>query len=131
MAERIVNRNAEALIIGHLASVLTVPVSQAVPNPRPASFVTVRRVGGVRRQIVIDAATLAIEAWSSASGSATVASDLAELARSHVNAMPGDVAGVVHVSEFAGPAYLPDPLSTDHRYSFTVSVRIVPSFAPM
>lgn len=120
--EVIVFPDAAAIVIGHLAGELDPPVLPRIPNPRPDTFVTVQRVGGPRRNLVTDAATLAIEAWAPTE---EAAHDLAQLARGHVAAMVGDLfAGVpvYRVDEFSGPQLLPDPTSDQPRYTFTVAV---------
>lgn len=42
----------------------TVPAFTKVPNPRPAEFIVVRKVGGFRRDLVTDVPVLQIEAWA-------------------------------------------------------------------
>lgn len=100
------------------------PVVTRVPKPRPDRFVLVRRLGGARANLVVDDAQLGIECWDDTDAEAH---DLAQLARAHVNAMAGTVAGGVRVyavREFAGPADLPDPLSNQPRYVFTSQVAV-------
>ena len=124
VVERIVNHDAELAVISYLADQMTATVSQKTPNPRPGVFVTVRRTGGPRREMVVDAAQLTIEAWAQSSHEA---SNLAQEARSHVHAMRGaDLGGpiVCRVEELSGPAYLPDPTSDQDRYTFTVVAHI-------
>lgn len=99
-----------------------VPVGTKVPNPRPPSFVLVRRTGGVRRNVVVDEAQITVEAWAATE---EAAHDLSQLARGLVHRLAGtyvDGVTVYRVAEFAGPALLPDPLSDQPRYSFTMLV---------
>lgn len=114
--------DATAVTVTHLAGELEVPVVSKVPNPRPDTFVRVRRVGGPRRDLVTDQAQLTVEAWAATDADAA---DLAQLARAHIHNMRGQViSGVAcyRVTEMAGPANLPDP-TTDHaRYSLTIAV---------
>jgi len=42
----------------------TVPGFTKVPNPRPAEFFVVRRVGGSRRDLVTDVPVLQVEVWA-------------------------------------------------------------------
>ena len=120
--ETIVFPDAVQLVCDHLRAALTpTPVVSRVPTTRPASFVRVRRVGGVRRNLVTDEPTLTVEAWAA---SEQAAHDLSQLARAHIYAMPGG-GDVYRVTEFAGPALLPDPLSDQSRFTFTVSVATV------
>lgn len=117
--------DAAAAVIAHLDDVLDVPVSRTVPNPRPASFVTVLRTGGAAADAaVVDGAQLTFEAWASDHPSAH---DLAQLVRAHVRAMAGQVidgTAVYRVEEFSGPQDLPDPESTQPRWTFTALVHV-------
>ena len=124
MTDLIVFPDAVALVASHLADVLAVPVVHDVPNPRPASFVTVRRGGGVRHTVVTDKPQLLFECWADRAEDAI---DLAQLARAYVNALPGQVlAGVpvYRVEELGGPSELPDPLSQQPRVVFTSLVHV-------
>jgi hypothetical protein len=98
------------------------PVLMMIPDPRPATFVIVRRVGGVRGSMVTDRALLAIEAWGDDPGDAQ---GLAQLCRAAVHSLRGEVVDgvtVYGVTEVAGPGNLPDPESTQARYTMTVQV---------
>jgi hypothetical protein len=125
VAEVIVFPDAEGLVIDYLRDLLDVPVSGTVPNPRPGEFVTVRRLGGVRRNLVTDAPMLTVEAWAAGD---VAAHDLAQLARAHVHAMARASVltepAVYRVVEIAGPGHLPDPVSAQSRYVFTVEVAV-------
>lgn len=93
-----------------------------VPNPRPARFVLVRRVGGPRRDLVTDEATVTVEAWAATEQDAH---DLAQLARAALHTLAGrkhDDITVYKVGEFAGPASLPDPESDQPRYTLTMTI---------
>jgi hypothetical protein len=117
----------EAILVTYLADELAdhdteVTVSNRVPSPRPARFVTVRRVGGITTSVVTDAATVAVEAWSQSDEDAH---DLAQLCRALIHDMTGTVqsgATIYRTSEFGGPVNLPDPESEQPRYTLTVSV---------
>jgi hypothetical protein len=120
--ETIVFPDAVQLVCDHLRTRLaTIPVGSQVPTDRPATFVRIVRVGGVRRNLVTDEATLTIEAWAATE---QAAHDLSQLARAYVHAMLGG-GDVYRVTEFSGPALLPDPLSDLPRYSFTVAIATV------
>jgi len=102
----------------------TVDVVNRIPNPRPAVFVRVLGVGGVRRDQVTDIPTLAVEAWGSLR---TGAADLAQQVRAIIHSLEGGTFTgftVQGVEEFAGPADLPDPLSDQFRYTATYAVTI-------
>ncbi len=93
----------------------------AVPNPRPSTFVVVRRTGGTIDGLVIDRPTLVTEAWSTVE---STASRLANVCRSL--AFAAARAGVMgpatiydDVVEYSGPQNLPDPMPGHSRYTFT------------
>lgn len=129
MREPIVFPDAAALAIGWLGDQLniygdTAPVRQKVPDPRPDRFVTIVRGGGVRHTLVSDAATLLVECWGE---TPTDAHDLAQLSRALLLAMQGmvvDDVAVYRIDEVAGPQQLPDPLSEQPRYVFTLSAHL-------
>lgn len=128
--ERILFPDAAAAVISALNAQLSalgftgVPVRSRVPNPRPARFLLVFRTGGPSVNIVTDAAQLTIEAWAT---SDVEAHDLAQVARAIVTGIEGTVTGgvtVYGVDQLSGPGYLPDPVSTQSRYTFTVTVNV-------
>lgn len=122
MPEAVDFPDAERVVIDYLTPLVGVPVSLTVPNPRPGRFLTVQRGGGPRMNLVADNATLVIEAWGNGPSEAKATLDVA---RRHLNAMRRQtVAGVpvYRVAEATGPAFLPDPDSTQARYTLTVQV---------
>lgn len=127
MTETVILPDVVALVIGHLNDTLpargyTADALPRIPTERPAQFVLVRRVGGVRRSIVSDAATLTIEAWAA---NDETAHDIAQQCRALIRDMRGTVVDgvpVYSVQEVAGPALLPDPESDAPRYTQTVEV---------
>lgn len=134
MAELLVAPDTVALLIAWLSAELpnvpdqsAVPVRRAVPNPRPATFVTVRLLGGAGRDPAIpvtDRVTVAVESWAL---NVAAAHDLAQNARAVVHAAQGVVHGdvqVYRVVEAGGPAELPDPISAVPRVTFTVEVAV-------
>lgn len=92
-----------------------------IPDPRPDQFVRVLRTGGARHTIVSDAAQLTIECWAQRPD---LAEALAQKIRALVNAMPtrSTWVPVYLVEEASGPAELPDPISNQARYTWTVLV---------
>lgn len=113
-----------AIIIEALTDLLDVPVSGSVPQDRPDTFVTVRRVGGPRLNLVADDATLTVEAWAE---SDTEANTLAEQASAAIRSLRGsslDGVAVYRITEPSGPVELPDPVSEQHRSTFTVTVAL-------
>lgn len=113
-------------LIGYLRTALadlddTAEVHGRVPNPRPARFVTLRRGGGVRANLVVDRPTILVEAWGPDDDAAY---DLAQLVRASLFAVAGTTQGGVRfyrVGEFGGPANLPDPDSDQARFVFTLT----------
>lgn len=115
-----------ALVIAHLNDVLTPPVTRTIPDPRPATFVTVIRTGGTvsAASPLIDEVQLTFESWAATH---PAAHDLAQLVRANVMAMAGQVidgVSVYRVEEFAGPQDLPDPQSTQARWTSTAVVHV-------
>lgn len=121
MIETIVFPDAVEIVCDELRTRLaTVTVTSQVPTSRSSdtSFVRVTRVGGVRRNLVTDEATLTVEAWAPTE---QAAHDLNQLCRAYLYAMPGG-GSVYRVTEIGGPAFLPDPDSDQPRVSFTAAV---------
>lgn len=124
---QIIFGDATAAVVGLLELALApTPVSARVPADRPGEFVTALRVGGAQRNLVVDDATVLVEAWADQYDRAQ---DLAQLARAAVHAARGDRVGpqsllVCRVDELAGPAVLPDPLSSQARYTLTLQVSL-------
>jgi hypothetical protein len=118
-------RVADAIQVRHRAAFASQLVTtNRTPNPRPAEFVKVILVGGVRRDQVTDVPTLAVEAWA---GSRTRAAALAQEVRAVIASLEGATFPgytVQDVDEYAGPGDLPDPLSDQSRYTATYAVTI-------
>lgn len=124
MTELLAFPDAEAVAVAALDAALTVPVSTRVPNPRPAVFVRVARVGGARVNLVTDAPVLVVECWAASS---VAAAELARLARAHLFALEGSTtagAWVRKVLDVAGPQSFPDPVSESPRYQFTAQLHL-------
>lgn len=124
MSEVIVQADIEAIVITHLNSVLSVPVSQLIPPVRPPSFVTVTRTGGTEQTLVSSSPIVTIDAWAP---STAAASQLARTALAHVHAMaPGVHSGVAvyRADDVSGVAFSPDPDSETPRYRCVVSLHI-------
>lgn len=124
----VVMPDAVAVVTGYLRAALAVagepvPVVSRVPSPRPARFVRVERVGGMRQTVVSDRPRLDIHAWAETEAAAA---DLAELVRALVHAIPGVRGGVpvYTVREVGGPQWLPDPESGCPRYAFAVEIHM-------
>jgi hypothetical protein len=116
-------RDAEAEVITHLEAALPgTVVCGRVPNPRPAQFIRIERLGGGRETRVTEATRIAVEGWAEDD---TTAAALLNVARQHLF----DVEGVLFgVDEYGGPVRLPDPTTNMSRYtaSFTIRMRAIP-----
>lgn len=117
MSEVIVFPSAEKILVAELKARLALPVVTKVPNPRPPTFVRLKKVGGTRRDVVTDSPMVVVECWAPTS---TEADDLSQLVRAHIFALAPDT--VRKVREVAGPQDFPDPLSENPRYQFTVQI---------
>lgn len=117
MSEVIVFPDVEGILVSALNARLDEHVSTKVPNPRPASFVRLVRVGGNRRNVITDRATVVFECWAASN---VAAERLCALVRAHVHALAPDT--VRRVREVAGPQSFPDPLSESPRYQFTAQI---------
>lgn len=121
--------DVEDLLVDYLTRELadrsdTATVHVDVPNPRPARFVLTPRVGGVRRNLVVDSPTIGFEAWAATKAQAYA---LCSLVRALVLALPGRQVGGVQfykAEEIGGPVNLPDPVSEQARYVFTASLSL-------
>ena len=124
MYEPIVHGDIEDALRLYLTPLLDAHVSVTIPNPRPERLVIVPRIGGTKRDMVTESATIAVECWDAKPSDAL---SLAQEARAHIHALTGQtISGltVYRTQEFAGPAMLPDPVSELPRYVFTVSVDV-------
>lgn len=122
--DAIVFPDAVAVAISWLTDNLGPIVLPRIPNPRLEQMVIVRRSGGVRLNLVADNPTLTVEAWAATDEDAH---DLAQEARGYLLAMRGEVidgTAVYRTAEVGGPALLPDPLSNQSRYTFSVSAAL-------
>ena len=117
MSEVIRFPSAEKLLVATLKPILGMPVVTKVPNPRPGTFVRLKKVGGTRRDIVTDSPMVVVECWAP---TGPEADDLSQLVRGHIFALAPDT--VRKVREIAGPQDFPDPISEHPRYQFTVQL---------
>lgn len=111
-----------AAVCTHLRTTLGVDTDVKVPTDRPAEFYRVQRVGGVSREMVMDDATIVVEAWAP---SEEEADDLAQLARAHLLAISNDYVGdtlLYRCVDVAAPGLLPDPISGSPRSTATYQV---------
>lgn len=130
MSEVIVFPDVEAIVISYLnaefaARSETARASTKVPKTRPTKFVRVLRTGGPS-EFIMDRAQLTLEAWAN---KATDAIALMQLARGLMHAIDrvtynGSTYQFYAPQEFSGPANLPDPDSSQERYTETFSVGV-------
>lgn len=119
----------EKALVAWLEPRLSARVSTRVPNPRPALFVTVRRIGGVRANLIQDAPIVLVECWGSPTdeSSNAVASNLAHAAYRHMVAMPTvqDITPHcrVYAARVSGPVNNPDTSTNTPRYHLTATLR--------
>lgn len=112
-----------ANLVALLAAELGVPVSSrrsptATKDSDPS--VVVRRTGGPSKGVASDNPTVTIEAWAPTT---TESFQLLQSARMVViEAAEQGRAGLRRYQEFAGPADLPDPSTTNPRHTLTASV---------
>lgn len=95
-----------------------------VPDPRPDEFFRVERTGGVRQSPISDLPTVVLEAWALDDDRAA---DLLNVARKVFQELAGTRLGacaVKSVTETGGMQRLPDPLSTQSRYTTTFSIHL-------
>lgn len=114
--------DVEALLVTALPARVGASVSTRVPNPRPASFVRVQRVGGTRPNLITDSATVVVECWA---GDSAAAATLGRLTHAHLLALAGsDLPGgfIRAVREVGGLQSFPDPVSGSPRYQFTAQI---------
>ena len=112
-----------ANLVALLASELGVPVSSrrsptATKDSDPS--VVVRRTGGPSKGVASDNPTVTIEAWAPTTTDSFQLLQSARLAV--IEAAEQGRAGLRRYDEFAGPADLPDPSTTNPRHTLTASV---------
>lgn len=114
----------EAIRAGLVERGDTTHVGTTIPSPRPAALIQAHRVGGVRATVVSDRAQIAVESWDA---TAEAAHDRAQLCRALLHQLADtshNGVAVYRVGELGGPAELPDPLSDNPRYVFTVELHL-------
>jgi hypothetical protein len=125
MAELVVMPDSAAVATTFLTAQLAgIHVGTVIPKIRPASFVLVRRLGGVQRNRVVDEALLGVECWAATDAAAH---DLAQQCRALLHSLEGSYVGsvwVYRITEAGGPSDLPDPLSDVPRYVFSLAIAV-------
>lgn len=98
-----------------------VQVGSRIPCPRPVEFVVLRRVGGPRRNPLVDDARLDVQVWAMTDERAM---EIASLARYQLGLMPQHVPAVRQFGEDAGPNLIPDAPSDVPRVLLTVVLSV-------
>lgn len=93
-----------------------------VPSPRPRRFVTVKRIGGARLDLVTDRPRLDVHCWGDTEDTAA---DLVKVVRALTLAAPGWRGAVVYdVVEVGGPNLLTDAETSLPKFAFAVEISI-------
>lgn len=127
MPAAIVFPDAAALVATYLREALAahgmpVPVGTRVPNPRPAKFVRLTRIGGAQVDVVTDRPRIDVHCWGATD---EAAHDLMQITRALLLALPGwRGAAAYDVDEVGGPNELPDPETSSPRYALAVEVSL-------
>jgi ssDNA-binding replication factor A large subunit len=110
MAETLIADDLEAALISYLKPLSDgLTVATRVPNPRPAKFIRLSRIGGTRRSLVLDQSMIGFWCWAP---STVEASRLARETEGRVYAAEGlklrqtfiyDVSGIAGVQVTADP----------------------------
>jgi hypothetical protein len=109
--------DVEAIVRTYLVNATGEIVTTAVDNPRAAKFVRIVRTGGPRVDLVTEQAQLTVECWADSS---VTAAALARTVRAHLGAIQGRVPGIHGFTEAGGPQNMPDEVSKQARYRWTV-----------
>lgn len=113
-----------ALLYIYFDGQLSVPVASEVPNPRPAEWLQIRRVGGTKVPPVRERARVDCIYWAATQPAAMTG---ALQVRALANALHGTSTlgiPVYTVEEFLGPHQLDDPLTGSPRALATYSLLI-------
>lgn len=109
MAEVLISDDIEAALVPYLKDGLGVPVVTRVPRTRPVEFVRIARLGGNRRIMIQDQATIGVWAWAA---TYERASELGRTAEGLLFALEGMRLGlsfVYYVTSIVGPTMTNDP----------------------
>lgn len=119
--EPILFPDVESLLVDELDGLLDAPVVMTVPPDHPVTdeLVGVTRAGGPGHDLVVDDATIVLEARSPDRRQALA---LLQQARAYVGSMVGTTLRAYR--ESSGPAFLPDPDTKQPRYQMTVVVTV-------
>jgi len=119
--------DATEVVARYLIAEGDVPVRWAVPNPRPSSFLVVRRAGSGAPMQWADRASMDVECWSGEpNGNPKPAHLLAAATRRLLLAMPAADNPVADVT-ITGVAFMADPVSQVPRVVIGAEVLLRPS----
>ena len=117
--------DVEAGAVSTLTAATGKPWATRIPNPRPAAFGRVSRIGGVRQNLILEAPLLLVEAWA---GGEVDAFDLAADAWAVFDklAREGGYLGTAWVAECdpASPISYYDSSTGLPRFQFTVNLSV-------
>ena len=109
MAEVLVAGDVEAALVAHLDAATGIPWSTRVPNPRPAEFGRLQRLGGTRRSMILDEPMVGLWLWA---GTSVRASELGRTTEGLLFALEGETIGgsfVYRVAPISGVQTTEDP----------------------
>lgn len=95
----------------------TVPVATQIPDPRPAEFIRIYRLGGQLETLVSEAARASLDVYAATEARAV---QLLNLARAVLKSQWDALWGY---DEFIGPNNLPDPITSLTRYTCSFEIR--------
>lgn len=122
MAEVLVAEDVESALVVALGTPTGIPWSTKVPNPRPAEFGRVKRLGGTRSKMILDSPMVGFWCWADTT---VRASELGRLTEGLVFALEGTFLGagfVYRVQPIAGVQTTEDPDSKTPLALFTVQI---------
>lgn len=118
--------DVEALLIALLAAEgVADPISTDVPSPRPAAWLQVQRIGGPITNLVSEAPQISLSGWADA-GDTVAALEQLNAARGVLQALAlGLISHPVlfGAREYGGPVNMPDPTSTQARFTCNWVIR--------
>ena len=113
----------EQALVSYLSPMVGVGVSTRVPNPRPASFVRVTRIGGSVLSIGQSRVRVLVECWGGTDAAAWALCATAWDAVWDSDEVPEIRPGVeVMDADLEEPVNFPDPASGSARYQFLASL---------
>lgn len=114
--------DATLLATTYLRPLMTpVHVGSKVPGTRPAEMVLLRRLGGPRRNALVDGARIDVQVWAPNDARAA---ELAETARYHLARICEALPAVRQSAEETGPTIIPDAPSDLPRALMTVVLSV-------